>query len=85
MLRQHTITRLEGELQAEKIRVEKSAAAEEATKKHIETLAAQITERYVDPFTPRENLRESDFIIILAAQCEHYRILYETDVAFAQI
>ena len=47
MFKQHTITRLEGELQAEKVRVEKSAAAEEATKKHIETLAVQITERYV--------------------------------------
>ena len=51
MFYQHTITRLEGELQAEKVRAEKSAAAEEATKKHIETLAAQITERYTDTFT----------------------------------
>ena len=51
MFYQHTITRLEGELQAEKVRAEKSAAAEEATKNHIETLAAQITERYTDTFT----------------------------------
>ena len=49
VLGQHMITRLEGELQAEKVRAEKSAAAEEATKKHIETLAAQITERYGPP------------------------------------
>ena len=45
VLLQHTITRLEGEVEAEKARVVKSSSEEEAMKKHIETLAAQLADR----------------------------------------